>query len=441
MNRSLRIAVIVGVFPEVSETFILRQITGLLDAGHEVDIYADTRGGMNSPLHPEIEKYRLLDRTTYLDMPPESAPWEMPVWPISGKTWLPGAEIPTANWRRLVRAMPPLLRCLVRAPRLTCEALSPAEHGYQAASLSALYRLEKLSRTAKTYDLIHAHFGPVGNSFRFTRKLWRAPFIVSFHGYDVSVTPKKSGAGVYRKLFAEADAVTANSDFMGAKLRELGCPAEKIHKLFYGIDVSSFSASERQPNANEPVRVLTVGRLTEKKGIEFAIRAMAAVRQTCPDTVLDIVGEGPLRLRLRELIAELGQSDAVFLHGSKNSNAIREMLGRAQIFMLPSVTAADGDREGTPVSLLEAQAAGLPVISTRHAGIPEIVLDGESGFLVPERDATALAERLSFLIQHPETRSAMGRKGRTSVEAHFSFSKCNEQLLQIYLEALKEWSR
>src|SRR5258706_9552191 len=112
MSHPLRIAVFVGSFPVVSETFILRQITGLLDLGHEVEIFADTRPEPGEPLHPEIVSHALMQRTTYMDMPPETAPWEMPVWPISGQTWPPGSATPISNIRRLARALPKLGRCL-----------------------------------------------------------------------------------------------------------------------------------------------------------------------------------------------------------------------------------------------------------------------------------------------------------------------------------------
>ncbi len=192
----LRIAILVGTFPVVSETFILRQITGLLDLGHEVDIYADSRPEPGAPVHAEVEKYRLLERTVYMDMPPESAPWEMPVWPLTGKTWPPGESESIRNLTRVARAIPKLWRPFLTAPRLACQTLSPSQYGYQAASLSALYRLARLASQRKRYDVIHAHFGPVGNSFRFARALWKAPLVVSFHGYDFTTLPRRGGGPV-----------------------------------------------------------------------------------------------------------------------------------------------------------------------------------------------------------------------------------------------------
>src|SRR5262245_53331141 len=116
MAQALRIAMFVGSFPVLSETFVLRQITGLLDLGHEVDIYADTKPDIPAPMHPEVMKYRLLERTTYMGMPPETAPWEMPVWPATARTWPPGSATPVHNLRRLLRAFPKLCRCLAASP-------------------------------------------------------------------------------------------------------------------------------------------------------------------------------------------------------------------------------------------------------------------------------------------------------------------------------------
>src|SRR5262245_29471928 len=200
MSDPLRIAMFVGTFPVVSETFILRQITGLLEMGHEVDIYADTRGDTSGPLHVEIASHRLFERTTFMDMPPEAAPWELPVWPVTGRTWTPGVARPVPNSLRLARALPRLLGSLTRQPGLTARVLRRAEYGFQADSLSALHRLSTLARLPRRYDVLHAHFGPVGNSFRFARELWDAPLIVSFHGYDFCTLPRQQGSGMYAKL-------------------------------------------------------------------------------------------------------------------------------------------------------------------------------------------------------------------------------------------------
>ncbi|MEY2467194.1 MAG: colanic acid/amylovoran biosynthesis glycosyltransferase [Verrucomicrobiota bacterium] len=440
MSRPLRIAMFVGAFPEISETFILRQITGLLDLGHSVDIYSEIRSQVRPQIHSEIEKYHLFDRTTYINMPATSGVWELSVWPLTGETWPPGEESPIQNWRRVWNALPRLARCLTKSPQLTRQVLSQKEYGYQAASLSALYRLAALCSVSKRYDVVHAHFGPVGNNFRFARELWRAPLLVSFHGYDFTTVPRKQGPEVYKKLFSIADLVTVNSDYMGQKLQPLGCPPDKIRKLSYGIDLEKFSFRPRTLEDGQPVRIVTTARLVEKKGIEYVIRALAQVKLKHPNLHYDIIGDGPLREPLQQLAREQSVEGIVQFHGALNSAAIRALLDQAHLFVLASVTAQDGDQEGTPVSLLEAQAAGLPVISTRHSGIPEIVPDGESGWLAPERDTDVLAGRLNDLIEHPECWAAFGSRGRNFVEAGFTTTKCLNALLDIYAELDEKYS-
>lgn len=442
----MRIAMFVGSFPLVSETFITNQITGLMDLGHAIYIYAERRPSEGNPIHHQVVKYGLLRRTTYIDMPPEAGYWEMPVTPLSGRTWIPGTDISTSNLTRVMRAVPSLVRSLVRAPRLTFEALDPSVYGYQASSLSALYRLAALCSQrrmprgrdkARPYDVLHAHFGPVGNSFRFARELWDAPMLVSFHGYDFSAWPRKRDSDVYARLFSTIDGVTVNSEHTTRRLEELGCPSRKLYKLPMGLDLASFQFHERTYNAGEPVRLLTVGRLVEKKGIEYSIRAVAQLLEKRPELRYNIVGDGPLRPALEELIKQLGLGDRVTLRGALDSNRVRQLMDEAHIFVLASVTASDGDQEGQGLVLQEAQASGMPVVATDHNGFSESIVPGESGFLVPERDSKSLAEQLDYLIEHAESWPLMGRKGREHVEAHYDARKLSRRLASIYEDLIE----
>ena len=432
----MRIAVLVSSFPAVSETFILRQITGLIDLGHEVDIYAEQRPTSRDPVHHDVAAYGLLERTTYLNslMPADVGEWEMPVWPITGETWLPGAERPIPNVHRVWRALPVLARCLTTAPRTTIRTLRPREYGYQARSLSTLYRLHALMTRGGRYDVVHAHFGPTGRALRFAGVVWNAPLVVSFHGYDYSSLPLTEGAGAYGRLFEEADVVTVNSEYARLRLQELGCPDHKIRELRYGIDLDRFRFRERRRDSGQPIRLLTVGRLVEKKGIEYCLRAVAALRAQVPPLRYDVVGEGPLRPALTELVRELQLEGTVTFHGALGGEDVGRLMSEAHLFVLASVTAANGDQEGTPVSLLEAQASGLPVLSTRHSGIPEIVLDGATGVLVPERDVPALVGGLTRLIDRADDWPAMGRRGREHVVARHDLRRQNEALSALYAE-------
>lgn len=440
MSGPLRIAMFVGSFPVLSETFILRQITGLLDRGHEVDIYADTRAETDAPVHPEVAGYRLLERTTFMDMPPEAAPWEMPVWPITGRSWPPGSKTSIHNSARVKRALPKLLTCLAKAPRLTFEVLDPAEYRYQAASLSALYRLAALCPKSKPYDVLHAHFGPVANSFRFAKTLWQAPMIVSFHGYDFSTRPRSEGRDMYRKLFDTVDAVTVNSEYTRQQVEKLGCPVAKLYKLPVGFDPIEIPFRERTRRPDESIRILTLARLTEIKGHEYALRAVAKLRERHPAIRYDIVGDGPLRKKLEQLIGQLGLQETVTLHGACVGAELKRFLAEAHLFVLASVN-VEGDREGQGLVLQEAQAAGLPVVATIHGALPEGMLPGRSGFLVPERDVDALAERLDYLVKHPEMWPKMGRDGRRFVEGHYDIRKLNSVLEGLYFRTINTSAR
>jgi colanic acid/amylovoran biosynthesis glycosyltransferase len=184
------------------------------------------------------------------------------------------------------------------------------------------------------------------------------------------------------------------------------------------------------------VRVLTVARFTEKKGVEYGIRAVAKLLHKYQRLEYKIAGDGPLRDGLQSLIAELKVGDRIRLLGWKSLDEIAELLQRSDILLAPSVTAEKGDQEGIPGVIMEAFAQGLPVVSTRHAGIPEVVHDGESGFLVPERDVDALAKRIEDLIERPELRFSLGRNGRNFVEEHYDIEKLNDRLVEIYQDIL-----
>jgi colanic acid/amylovoran biosynthesis glycosyltransferase len=435
MNQPLRIAFFAGMFPVTSETFILRQITGLLDLGHDVSIFTDARG---EAAHPEIEAYRLLERATFMEMPPETGVYEMPVRPLLGKTWPPGSSTAVHNMTRLLRALPKMKTAFLKAPRLARRALSRSEYGYQAESLSAIHRLARLCAVPAKFDVLHAHFGPVGNSFRFARELFRAPLVVSFHGYDFTSVPRREGSDVYQRLFATADLVTVNSAFTRGELDKLGCPSEKIVLLHVGLNPGEFKFRERTTRPGEPVRLLSVGRLVEVKGHEYAIRAVAKLRSQFADLRYEIIGEGPLRKALEELARELGVAGVVSFHGALGTRQVRDWLDRAQIFIMPSVT-ANGAQEGQGLALQEAQACGLPVVATRHGALPEGLIEGYPGFLVPERDADALAERIAYLLQHPGDWPRMGCEGRKFVEANYDIRQLNQKLVNIYRQAMKNY--
>lgn len=434
----MRVAVFTGTFPSLSETFIARQVNGLLDLGHTVHIYAGEKP--STPLTPDNNGSRnLLSRTSYFKIPPASGYWEMPILPLWGRTWLPGSTAPISNFKRLLSALPSLSHALLRAPWLSIKALDPARYGYRARSLSSIYRLSQLLHGKNRYDVAHAHFGPVADNVRFIRELWRVPLVVSLHGYDVGAWPREKGSDVYAGLFRTADIVTSNSRYTSKRLEALGCPPHKLHLLHMGLDLTQFAFHERTLSAGGRINLLSVGRLVEKKGFEYGLRALALVREKHPNIHYDIVGDGPLMSRLLEIARELGIEEAITFHGAGSEETVRRKMDEAHILLMPSVTAGNGDTEGQGLVLQEAQACGLPVLATDHNGFPEGMLPGRSGFLVPERDIESTAERLAYMLEHSHLWPGWGRAGRAHVEAHYDIRTLSLRLEQLYRQAIHSY--
>lgn len=284
--------------------------------------------------------------------------------------------------------------------------------------------------------LIHAHFGPDGVTvLPLSRKL-QIPLLVTFWGFDATVKEEHArrstyGHRVYLRrrevLKREARLFIAVSEFIKGKLLEQGFPPEKIVVHYNAIDTEIFRPDPSVPR--EPV-VLYVGRLVEKKGVEYLIRAMARVQEEVPETELVVIGDGPLRPKLEESAREL-LNRYRFL-GIQPSPVVRDWMNRALLLGTPSVTASSGDSEGMPTVVLEAQAMGLPVVSTTHSGIPEAVAHGETGFLVAERDWESLAGCITLLLKDKTLWHQFSRKGQERMHATFSVHNQTRVLEDIY---------
>jgi colanic acid/amylovoran biosynthesis glycosyltransferase len=408
VQRALKVACFIPSFPELSETFILRQIVGLLDRGHDVRIFAhDAAEGGRS--HPEVERHQLLRRTRVI-----------------------GGDAPAAPAERMGRvALGAFLRCL------------HPETARAAGGWGALVRTLSALRGEGPFDVVHCHYGVAGLRYGLAARLWGAPLVVSFYGYDVSQYPRERGERVYQPLFANAQRVLSLSERMDAQLRALGCAPELLRRVPLSVDPADDTGAARAArDGNTPPRLLTVARLVEKKGIAVALHAIAQLRDEGTEVRYDVIGDGPLRAELEALAKSLGIADRVHFPGAAPNARVRQAMGEADLFVLPSMTASNGDEEGTPTVLLEAADARLPVLATRHAGIPEIVADGESGVLVREGDPIALAEGLRTLLAARHRWPAMGEAGRRLViERGHRTADVAARLERLYLELLPERAR
>ena len=258
------------------------------------------------------------------------------------------------------------------------------------------------------------------------------PLVAHFHGYDASrVDILRRHADDYPRLFAAAAAVIAVSRPMAAKLRSLGCPEDKIVYNPCGVDAHAFSGAA--PDMAPPHFVAT-GRLVGKKGPHLTLLAFARVLAQHPDARLRIIGVGELLSICQDVAAALGLSDAVTFLGAQPHAQVQEEMRRARAFVQHSVTAADGDSEGTPVAVLEAGASGLPVISTRHGGIQDVVIDGTTGLLVDERDVDGMARSMLALARDPAKAAVLGTNAFHHVRRHYSHEHSNGRVQRV-LEA------
>ena len=240
-------------------------------------------------------------------------------------------------------------------------------------------------------DLIHAHFASGGRSALPLAKALGVPLIVTLHGSDVTVRGQQPDR--YRSLQKEASLFICVSRSIRDHAFAAGFPEEKLMVHHIGIDRTVFTP---QSSAQRQQTILFVGRLVEKKGCEYLLRAMPYIQKAHPRSELTVIGDGPLRGQLEALAGEL--RIRCRFSGAQSSAAVRDALCTAKVFCVPSVTAANGDSEGLPTVFAEAQAMGVPVVSTTHGGIPEIILDGVNGLLVPERDYMSLAEAITSLL-------------------------------------------
>jgi colanic acid/amylovoran biosynthesis glycosyltransferase len=398
----VRIALIVDSFPVLSETFVINHAIGLLERGHDVRIFARCRP-RGEIAHHDVPRHGLLSRTRYLDRP-------LPAGSLSGRL----AAVVRANFF---------------APLSALKWFEKFRQG--AVSLERLNLA--LTFLRGDFDIIHCHFGPNGYLGIFLKdEVSRAPVLTTFHGYDLSLLIASSGREIYKDLFLKGDLFLPVSRYFKKRLIELGCDERKVVVCNNGVNARRYKYIPRALHPGEAVQVLTVGRLVEKKGHEFLLRALARTVSSGRDVRLRIAGDGPLREKLESLARELGVAERVRFLGAVAHDAMPGMLQQSHIFALPSVTAGNGDQEGMPVSIMEAQASGLPVLSTCHSGIPELIEDGTSGYLVAERDTAALADRMMYLVDHPELWPLMGAAGRRIVEEKYGLDAMIEKLLGLY---------
>jgi colanic acid/amylovoran biosynthesis glycosyltransferase len=400
----VRIAFLPGVFPMLSETPVLNQVTGLVKRGHEVDIFGD-RPRIDAPYHPSIDQFGLLKRARYRP--------DLPAGTVS-------------RWRRSFE----ILRTLEGADRRALlRSMNVARFGTRAATGRLPLQTAQFLPVGH-YDIIQAGFGEQGLKALRMKRIGaiHGKLITAFRGADISRHVASRGSAVYRRLFREGDLFLPVSRAFQARLETLGCPAEKIVVHRTGIDLASFPFTPSRPGPL--LRLVSIGRLVEKKGLEDGLHALARLQAAGLNFHYTIVGDGPLRPGLESIAKGVGV--AAEFTGSVEQHTIPARLAASDILLTPSVRASNGDEEGIPNVIKEAMALGRPVVSTRHSGIPELVEDGVTGFLAGERDPDGLARAIRHLAEHHEIWPAIQAAARRKVEQEYDIEKLNDRLVHHY---------
>ncbi|MCB1096473.1 MAG: glycosyltransferase [Verrucomicrobiae bacterium] len=393
----MKIAIVAGMFPKISETFIVNQITGLIDRGHEVTIIASEKA--EKAVQSDVVEYQLLERTLY------------------------PKPLARSKFRRLLDFAIDWLRVEPRHALASLKLAAPWDSpGLQRFYFWSLFQ-------SREFDLIHCHFGFMGRTIADfeSRGLLSSPLITSFHGVDIG---SAANCEDYRLLHTIGTRFTVNSQFSANRAIELGCPADRIELLPVGVNLPAFRFSARTLQPNHTLRLLTVGRLIKSKGIHIALEAVAELANRGIDIHYDIVGDGPERIALERQARE----ENVTFHGALLRPEVVELFEKSHIFVLPSLS-MEGQSvgmEGQGLVLQEAQAMGLPVIASRCCGIPEGIIEGESGLLFKAADSSALVDCILELRDAHKRWADFGKNGRALVERKFDIEKLNDRLVSIY---------
>lgn len=402
----MRVAFLLGHFPLLSQTFILDQITGLIDMGVDLDIYA-IEPDVPMPVHSDYDHYNIHERTIY---------------PFDGIH---------CRTDRLIKLPPTFIKGLRTNPRATLASFNFFKYGRESLRLSRFYEtvacLDK-----KPYDIIHAHFGPLGLQGQALREIGAlsGKLVTSFHGYDMTSLLSDKPDDYYKPLFDNGDLFLPISNFWRKKLISMGCPPEKIKVHHMGIDPSIFTFQPREIEPASTIKLLSIGRLIPKKGFKYSIRAIDILIKKGYNIQYQIIGDGPLLKEHQEQISMLRLNNHVHMLGWKTRIDVIKHLQDSDTFIVPSVTEADNNMEGIPMVIMEAMAMGVPVISTYHSGIPELIKHSHNGFLTTEKNPTAIADTIETLVG--TNNEVLIQNAKETIEIKFNIRIQNKILLQHY---------
>lgn len=400
----MKLAYIVSRFPSLTETFVLREVLCLEAMGWPVELYA-LRQMRPSTVHSAAA--RIARRAHFGD---------------SAHTMARGVRLLAAHSAYLGSALKLILEGYRKSPRAMAKAL--------LALTAAAAWAEQMH--ADGIEHVHAHFGSYpALAAMVAAELQGIGFSFTVHAHDLFADNQLLTEKARRAQF-----VVTISEFNRERLTCLlgSHSVRQLQVIHCGVDLEQFVFTPRQ-SAQRLCRLLCVAALREYKGLEHLIEACRLLRDAAPDVAFlcEIVGEGPLRHALERQIQRSGLSHVVRLAGARDEAGVRWLLERSDIFVLPSIVARNGYMDGIPVALMEAMAAGVPVVASQLSGIPELVRNNATGVLVPPADAHALCGALLKTMSEPELAMQRARQARVLVEREYDLRRTTRQLAELFL--------
>lgn len=408
---ALTVWVVDAHFPALTSAFILRRIQGLVARGFDVWVVVEKR---NARVTPSAEQAALLPRVRYIE-----------------------------DAGRGLMALPATLpKVLLRRPWGTVRAWNPWRYRHLAGP--RLIHAMSLCQDLPAPDVVLACFGPAGVLACALQELglFSCPVITSFHGVDAYGRPAAHLARRYRVLRERGARFLPVSRHMVERLAEVGFDRRRLEVVHTPILGRQFTW--RAPAAvmpGEPWRILGLGRLVEKKGFADSLRVVAALRGAGCPVRYDLFGYGDQEDALHRLASDLGLVDCVHFHGALPHAEVPEVLARSHLFLSTNRMAANGDCEGIPNTIKEAMAMGVPVVATRHAGTPELIVDGEHGLLADEGDIAGLTDACRRMMSDREFARRCSETARTQVMDYFDEEPLNHRLAEVLIEVTGRWSR
>ena len=415
MNKpSIKVGYVLKRYPRYSETFVVNEILAHEAVGLDIDIFA-LRPPCDSHFQNIISQVRA--SVTYIRKPVQGRVSHS----LNSNAPTPASYF-WAELQEIALVIPDFWS------KLSFAAGERASTVYQAAWLAREVRLRQITH-------LHAHFGSVATSVtRLAAHFADVPYTFTAHAKDIfhnSVNPKD----MTRKIRDSAAVVTVSNYNVQYLQRVYGSVTSNVERIYNGLDLTQFAYASPQ---NRPPQIISVGRLVEKKGLSILVEACALLKQQGCDFHCQIVGTGELAGELKVHIEALGLVEQVCLVGARPQNEVFELLQQAAVFAAPYIIGKDGNRDGLPTVLLEAMALGTPCVGTDVTGIPELIRHEQTGLIVPQENASALASALQKLLENPSLRVKFATKARKLMESEFDIHTNAASLRQLFQSSSKQ---